>query len=47
MGLTHTDRLPDDRRPDLDVVQVLVPDVVAHGPRPVRERLDRPFARTP
>jgi hypothetical protein len=33
--------------PELDLLQVVVPEVVAHGPRGLRERLDRAFARTP
>jgi hypothetical protein len=39
--------LPDHERPPLDVLQVRVPSLVAAGPRSVRERLDRAFARTP
>ena len=39
--------LPDDDRPTLDVLQVRVPSIVEGGPRAVRERLDRAFARTP
>lgn len=39
--------LTDDERPQLDVLQVRVPRIVSAGPRAVRERLDRAFARTP